>query len=58
VTLSFNEQLAKMIVQLMLKKEKPDKEKLREKLSHIHPASRASFIAFLSGQETGKAYVP
>ena len=30
-----DEQLANMIKQLMFKKEKPDEEKLTEKLSHI-----------------------
>ena len=30
-----DEQLANMINQLMFKKEKPDEEKLKEKLSHI-----------------------
>lgn len=40
-----NEQLAKMINQLMFKKEKPDEEKLKEKLSHlIRPANCDSLV--------------
>lgn len=40
-----NDQLSKMINQLMFKKEKPDEEKLKEKLSHItRPANCDSLV--------------
>ena len=40
-----NKQLAKMINQLMFKREKPDEEKLKEKLSHItRPANCDSLV--------------
>ena len=40
-----DEQLAKMINQLMFTKEKPDEEKLKEKLSHIiRPANCDSLV--------------
>lgn len=45
VELSINEQLAKMINQLIFQKEKLDEEKLKEKLSHIiRPACCDSLV--------------
>ena len=43
-----NEKLAKMIIQFMFKKDKPDEEKLKEKLSHIIRPAHANYDSLVT----------